>query len=88
MLEPDIVRLVGLSVAVSPVALTVAARLTRPLNPPVGVMLIIDCWLPPRLVMVTNVGLAIIEKSGVVTTSVMTAVVWASPPFVPVTVTV
>ena len=88
VLLPDIVMLVGLRVAVRPVdGLTVAVRLTVPLNPLTGVTLIVD--VPDELVeTVRLVGLAVIVKSGVVTWRVMTAVVWCRSPLVPVTVTV
>jgi len=77
-----------LSVAVSPVAgLTVAVRLTVPLNPPLGVTLIVDVPEPPTDI-VRLVGLALIAKSGVCTWSVIVAVVCDSKPLVPVTVTV
>lgn len=79
--------LVGLSVAVSPVALTVATKLTTPLNPPLGVTVIVEDPVPPTGT-VSDVGLAVIVKSGVVTWSVMVAVVCNSEPLVPVTVTV
>jgi len=88
VLEPDIIILVGLREAVSPVdGLTVAVRLTVPLNPLMGVMVIVVVPVPPTD-MVNEAGLAVMVKSGVVTCSVITAVVWESKPLVPVTVTV
>ncbi len=88
VLEPDIIILVGLREAVSPVdGLTVAVRLTVPLNPLMGVMVIVEVPVPPTD-MVNEAGLAVMVKSGVVTCSVITAVVWESKPLVPVTVTV
>ena len=88
VLLPDIVMLAGLRVAVRPVdGLTVAVRLTVPVNPLTGVTLIVDA--PDELVeSVILVGLADMVKSGVVTCSVMTAVVCDNEPLVPVTVTV
>lgn len=87
MLVPDIVMLVGVSVAVSPVALTVEVRLTVPLNPLRAEMVIVEDPEPPTGI-VSELGLAVIVKSGVVTWSVMVAVVCDSKPLVPVTVTV
>ena len=87
LLVPDIVTLVGLRVAVRSVELTVATRLTTPLNPPSGAMVIVELPVPP-MDMVRDVGLAVIVKSGVVTTSVIIAVVCDSVPLMPVTVTV
>jgi len=87
VLEPDIVTLVGLSVAVSPVELTVATRLTMPLNPPLGVMLIVEVPVPPVDILI-EVGLAVMVKSGWLTTSVIMAVVWDSVPLMPFTLTV
>jgi hypothetical protein len=56
-------------------------------NPPDGVTVIVEVpWLPAMKVML--VGLALSEKSGVDTITVIVAVVWASGPLVPVTVTV
>ena len=67
VLVPDIVMVLGLSVAVSPVdGLTVAVRLTVPLNPPLGVMVIVEVPDPPTAMLI-EVGLAVMEKSGVVT---------------------
>ena len=85
MLLPDIVTIVGVSVAVSAVEFTVAVRLTTPLNPPRDEMLI---WTLPDVGIMIEDGTAVIVKSGVVTTSVIRAVGCDSPPFVPVTVTV
>jgi hypothetical protein len=67
--------------------LTVAVRLTVPAKPLTGVTLIVDVPVPP-MATVMLVGLADIVKSGVVTWSVITALVCDSSPLVPVTVTV
>ena len=80
--------LVGLSVAVSPVdGLTVAVSVTVLVKPPSGETLMLEVPVPPTEI-VKDDGLAAMVKSGVVTWSVMTAVVWCSSPLVPVTVTV
>jgi hypothetical protein len=64
-----------------------AVTVTVPVNPPDGVTVIVDVpWLP--VVKVMLVGLALRAKSGCDTMTVMVAVVWASAPLVPVTVTV
>jgi len=74
---PDVVMLVGLRVAVSPVeGETEAVNATVPVNPFAGVTFIVTvAKLPGQLSVVTLVELAVIVKSGVVTTSVITAVV-------------
>jgi len=64
-----------------------AVRVTVPVNPPDGVTVIVDMPWPP-VVKVMLVGLALREKSGCDTMTVIVAVVWASEPLVPVTVTV
>jgi hypothetical protein len=64
-----------------------AVRVTVPVNPPDGVTVIVDVPWPP-VVKVMLVGLAVSAKSTFDTTTVMVAVVWASEPLVPVTVTV
>lgn len=88
MLDPDIVMLVGLRLAVRPVeGFTVAVRLTVPVKPPLGVTLMVEVPVPPTEMLI-DVGLAVIVKSGVCTWSVMTAVVCDRVPLVPVTVTV
>jgi hypothetical protein len=87
---PDVVMLVGLSVAVKPVdGETVVVNATVPVNPLSGAMVIVSvAKLPGQVSVVTLVELAVIVKSGAVTWRVMTAVVWDSRPLVPVTVTV
>jgi hypothetical protein len=74
---PDIATLVGLNVAPKPVdGETVALSKTVPVNPPRGAIVIVSvAKLPGQLSVVMLVELAVIVKSGVVTTSVMTAVV-------------
>jgi uncharacterized secreted protein with C-terminal beta-propeller domain len=81
--EPDIVTVLGLTVAVSPDG-AVVVNVTVPLNPPTAVMVIVDVPEPP-CVMVMLDGLALIVKSD---TLKVTVVLRDSAPLVPVTVTV
>ena len=83
--EPP-VMVVGLSDAVMPVE-ALAVRATLPVNPLMGVTVIVDVPELPATNM-TFAGLAERLKSGLVTMTVITAVVCVSEPLVPVTVTV
>ena len=77
--------LVGLSVQVSPVEGDDAeVRLTVPVNPLVGAIVIVEVAEDPALAFAL-VGLAVTLKSWTVT---VTVTLWNSPPLVPVTVTV
>jgi len=79
------VTLVGLSVQVSPVEGDDAeVRLTVPVNPLVGAIVIVEVAEDPALAFAL-VGLAVTLKSWTVT---VTVTLWNSPPLVPVTVTV
>ena len=81
--EPELVTLVGLSVAVSP-DVALAVRLTVPVNPPIAVMVQVLVAEPPCAT-VMLLGLHASVKSWTLT---VTIVVWVSDPLVPVTVTV
>jgi hypothetical protein len=87
VLVPDPpVRLVGVSVHVSPVAgEMLVVRLTVPVKPLTGMTVMVE--LPATFgVVLTTAGLANIWKS--TTWTLIVAVVWDRDPLVPVTVTV
>jgi xanthine dehydrogenase iron-sulfur cluster and FAD-binding subunit A len=81
---PEFVTLVGLRVAVSPVeGDTVAVRVTVPVNPFRAVTVMDEDPVPTFVAIVTDVGLAVTEKSVIVNVAVA---VWTSEPLVPVIV--
>jgi len=81
--EPELVTLVGLSVAVSP-AVALAVRFTVPVNPPIAVTVQVLVPDPPWAI-VRVLGVHVSVKSWTFT---VTIVVWLREPLAPVTVTV
>src|SRR6266566_5414479 len=76
----------GVRVHVIPAGETEAVRLTVPVKPLTGATVMVEVPDAPATI-VTEVGLAMTEKSGTATLNV-TVAAWDSVPLVPVTVTV
>lgn len=82
-----VVALVEMNAAVTPLGMPVAARVTLPVKPPVGLTVIVLVLLPPSATF-RAAGFAESVKPGTVTVRLIVAVSGARVPEVPVMVTV